>query len=126
MRVAGYVDQQVTEDAIHYPWRAVAFTGERRLVEGDLQLVEAVLAGLIHARGLAGRADEHAGKHVRQRGVIEPIAEHAAQQVGAAQEGAVGRSRAAENKMVAAASAAMSAVQHEFFRAEAREAGLLV
>ncbi len=96
------------------------------LPERDFQLVEAVVARLVHARRLAGRAEEHAGEQVRQRRMVVPVAEQAAQQVGPAQDGAVRRRRAAEDDVVAAAGAGVAAVEHEFFRAEPRLPGLLV
>ena len=62
--------------------------------------------------------DEHAGKEVRQRRMVLPIGDEAAQQVGPAQQRAVGRRRAAERDVIAAAGARMPAVEHEFLGAE--------
>ena len=56
------------------------------LAEGDLELVQRVVARLVDARMLAGRADEQAGEQVGQRGMVEPVAEQALQQVGPAQQ----------------------------------------
>ena len=52
--------------------------------------------------------------------MIEPVGDQAAQQVGAPQDRAVGRRRAAQDDVVAAAGAGMSAVQHELLGAEPR------
>ena len=77
VRVAGDVDQQIAEDAVHQPrrtWRAFARL-PIELLERDLQLVDGVGAGFVHARRLARGADEHAGEQIRQRRVIEPVAD---------------------------------------------------
>jgi len=59
------VDQQVAEQAINQPRpRLVAVPIE--LGERDLELVQALVAGLVDAGCLAGRADEPAGEQVRQ------------------------------------------------------------
>jgi hypothetical protein len=55
-----------------------------------------------------------------------PEEEQALQEVGTAQEGAVGRGGAADDDMVAAASPDMAAVDHELVGAEAALAGILV
>ena len=52
-------------------------------------------------------------------GMIEPIAEHAAQQIGPAQKRAVGRRRRAHREMIAAAGSGVASVEHEFLGAEA-------
>ena len=59
-------------------------------------------------------------------GMIQPIADHAAQQIGPAQERAVGRRRAAQHEMIAAAGAGVPAVQHEFLGAQPRLARILI
>ena len=64
VRVAGDVDQQVAEDAVDQPGRRIAVARIGHLREGDLQLVERVVARLVDARRLAGRADEQAGEQV--------------------------------------------------------------
>ena len=88
MRVAGQVDQQVAEDAVDQPRRAGVGLPRTRfgnLLEGDLQFVQRVAAALVHARRLAGRADEAAGKQIRQRRMVVPVARPgcAADRVGA-------------------------------------------
>ena len=100
----------------------VALTVE--LAERDLELVEGVVAGLVDARRLAGRADEPAGEQVRQRRVVLPVGDQAAQQVGAAQQRAVGGVGAAERHVVAAAGAGVGAVELELLGAEPGQPGL--
>ena len=117
MRVAGHVDQQMAEDAVDQPGRAVAAVGD--LLEGDLQLVEAVVPGFVDPRRLARRPDEHAREQVRQRRMVVPVGDQAAEQVGPAQDRAVGRRRPAEHDVVAAAGAGVPAVDHELLGAQA-------
>ena len=86
--VAGDVDEEVAQQAVDEPRRrGVALPGRRDLGEGDLELVERVVAGLVDARRLAGRADEEAGEEVADRRVALPVQDQRAQEVGAAQEG---------------------------------------
>ena len=63
----------------------------RQLLERDLELVQRVVARLVDARRLRGRADEQAREQVRQRGMVVPVGDQAAQQIGAAQERRVRR-----------------------------------
>ena len=49
-----------------------------------------------------------------------PVEDQAAQQVGPPQEGRIGRARAAEDDVIAAAGAGMAAVRHELVGAEPR------
>ena len=72
MRVARGVDQQVAEDAVDQPWRRLLARFD--LAEGDLELVQRIVARLVDARMLAGRADEQAGEQVGQRWVVQPVA----------------------------------------------------
>src|SRR5438128_7175768 len=58
--------------------------------------------------------------------MILPVAEQAAEEVGAAQNRAVRRRWPADNDVVAAAGPGMPAVDHELLGAESREAGFLV
>ena len=58
--------------------------------------------------------------------MIQPVAEHAAQQIGTAQERTVGRSGRAQHEMIAAAGAAVAPVEHEFLGAQARQPRLFV
>ena len=52
--------------------------------------------------------------------MVVPVGNQAAQQLGLAQEGTVGRRGAAQHKMVAAAGAGVAAIVHEFFSRQAR------
>ena len=125
--VAGDVGEHVAQQTVDAPGRGVvAFAGGGDLRHGDLELVERVLAALVDARGLAGRADEEAREEVGHRGVPLPVQDEAAEQVGAAQERAVERGGAADDDVVAAAGAGVAAVDHVFVGAEAALAGLLV
>ena len=91
------------------------------LAQGDFQLVNLVVARFVHARGLAGGADEHAAEQIAQAGVVVPVQEQAGQERGAAQKRAVGGRGAAHDHVVAAAGAGVAAVGHELF---GRQAGL--
>ena len=90
-----HVDQQVAE-ARGRPARAG--TGRRRPRDRSggrrSPARRAVVARLVDARRLAGRADEQPGEEVGQRRVVVPVGDQAAQQVGPAQERAVGRASA--------------------------------
>ena len=138
--VAGDVDEQVAQGAVHQPGRHVArFRCGRRtrytcrlsggaphpgvplqLRQRDLQFVDLIVARLVDAWGLAGGADEQAAEQVAQRGVVVPVGQQAGQQVRPAQEGAVGRRRPAQHEVVAPARAGMAPVEHELFGGQAR------
>ena len=94
--------------------------------ESDLQFVDRIGARLVHARSLAGGSDEHARKQVRQRRMIQPVPDHALQQIRTPQERTIGGVRAAQHDVIAAAGAGMAAVEHELFRAQPRLARLFV
>ncbi len=96
------------------------------LCEGDLELVERLGAALVDARRLRGGADEPAGEQIRQRRVALPIGQQRHQQVGAAQQRRIGGRDAAERDVVAAAGAAMRAVDVERLGGQPRQPRLLV
>ena len=125
VRVAGDVDQQVAENADR-PARAGVGRSPRDLAECQLQLVDAVLPGLVETRRLAGRPHEHPGEQVGERRMVDEVAEQAAQHVGPPQERAVGGRRAAEDDVVAAAGSGVAPIEHELLGPEAAEARLLV
>jgi len=51
--VAGHVDQAVAQQAVSEPWRRrVACAWRSNLVQRDFQLLKAVVAGFVDARGL--------------------------------------------------------------------------
>ena len=110
--VPGDVDQQVPEHAVHQPRRALG-AGAVDLLERDLQLGEAVRPRLVHPRGLARGPDEQPREQVRQRRMVDPVGDEAAQQAGPAQERRVGRRRPPQHDVVAAPGAAVPAVEHE-------------
>ena len=68
---------------------------------------------------LAGRPDEKTGEEIRERGVVLPKSNQAAEQVGTPQKSAVLRGAAAENYVIAATRAGGPAVDQEFLGAEA-------
>src|SRR3954453_6149873 len=124
MRVARCVREQVPENSVHEPRRRVAIL--RDLFESDLQFVEGIVAGFIHARMLTGRADEQSREEERQGRMILPISEQAAQEVGAPQEGAVRRGWTAQNNMIAAACANVASINEKLLRSKPCQAGFVV
>ena len=124
MRVAADVDENVAKDAVDQPGRAPPLF--RNQVAGQLQLVEAVVARFIDARGLACRSDRQAGKKIRERRMVVPVRDQAAQQIRPAQDRTIRRRRAAENDVVAPAGADMPAIEHELLGAESGVASLVV
>ena len=113
MRVAGHIHQQVAKQPVDEPGFDDFFSGLVALVhllEGDLQFVQAVVARFVDARRLAGRTDEHAGEQIRERRMVLPVSDQAAQQIGAPQQRAVGGRRTANGDVVAPASAGMAAL----------------
>ena len=96
------------------------------LVEGNLQLVERFHPAFVDPRMLAGRADEQPGKQIGKRRMVLPVIDHAAQQVGPAQKGAVIGSGAANHQVVAAAGPGVLPVEHELLCSQAGLAGQLV
>ncbi len=96
------------------------------LLERELELVQRVVPRFVDARRLARRADEHAREQIRERGMVLPIGDQAAQQVRPPQERTVGRARPAEHDVVAAACARMPAVEHELLGHEPRVMRVLV
>ena len=81
---------------------------------------ERVVARLVDARRLRGRADEQPGEQVRQRRVVLHERDQAREQVGPLQERAVERRRPAERDVVAAARAGEPAVEHVLLGGAAR------
>ena len=119
VRVAGDVDQQVTQRAIDEPGRRRAVR-RREARERDLDLVEAVVPPFIDPRRLARRAEKQPGEEIRQRRVVVPVGDQASQQVGPPEERAVCRRRAAQHEVIAAAGPGVASVEHELLGSEAR------
>ena len=129
VRVAGQVHQQIAQQAIDHPGLVAGLQGRQHgvhLLECNRQLVQVVVARLVDPRRLAGWPDEGSRKQVRQRRMILPIGDQAFEQVRAAQHRAVLGGRTAQRGVVAAAGTRMPAIDHEFFRSQARQARLLV
>ena len=108
----------------HGRYAAAAAVGE--LLQRDLQLVERLVARLVEPRRLARRPDEQAGEEVGERRVVLPVGDDRGEQVGAAQERAVGRRDAAHDDVVAAAGAGVAPVEQELLGAEPGLVRLLV
>ena len=85
--IAADVGEEVAEDAVDKPGWDFAKFGD--LVEGDFEFVEGVVAGLVDTGCLGGGADEEAAEEVGEGGVIVPVGEEGAEEVRAAEEGAV-------------------------------------
>ena len=124
MGVAAQVHQEIPQQPVHQP--GLRHFAGRHLLEGDFQFVQAVVARFIHPRRLAGRADEQPGEQIGQTGVMLPVGEQAAQQIGPAQERAIARRGAAQGDMVATAGTGVPPIQHEFLGTEPRLARILV
>ena len=98
----------------------------RQLFESELELVQRIVARLVDARRLRGGPDEQAAEQIRQRGMVVPVRQQAAQQIRAAQERRVRRRRAAQHEVIAAAGAGVTAVDHELLGSEAALASRVV
>ena len=129
VRVAGEIDEEIAEQPVDEPRGRPATrraAGSAHLVDGDLQLVEALVPRLVDPRGLAGGSDESAREQVREGGMVVPVGDQARQQVGPAEERALGDGRAAEHQVVAATGADVPAVEFELLRHEPAGPRLLV
>ena len=125
MGIAGDVDQNVPEQPVHQPQRGLD-SRRRHMGERDFQFIEAVMPGLVDARRLAGRADEHAREQIGQRRMPLPVQHQALQQIRTAQERQVRRRAAADHDMIAAAGAGVAAVDQKTVGAEPDLRGVLV
>ena len=124
MSIPGDIDQQVSQQAIDQPGLG-NFTFWH-LLEGDFKFVKRVVTGLIDPWCLTGRADKHSGKEVGESGVVLPIGNQAAQQIGPPQHRTVGRRFSAQGDVVATTGACVTTVLHELFRAETTLSGFFV
>ena len=88
VRAAGRVDQQVSEDAVHQPRRSAAMV--RNLLKRDFHFVDLIVARFVDARRLARGSDKDSAEEVRQRGMVVPVADQAAQQSGIPQDRRIG------------------------------------
>src|SRR5205085_12274870 len=80
VRVPGHVDEEVAQDAVDLPRRDVA-AARRQRRERDLELVELAVARLVDARVLRGGPDEEAREEIRERRVVLPVSQQAAEEV---------------------------------------------
>ena len=115
--VAREIHQEIAQDAIHQPVLSRLFL--LQLLQGNLQFVEIVVAGFVHAWRLARRSDELPGEQVGKAGMVLPEAQQTAQQIRTSQERTVLGLRRAECHMIAAARAGVPAIEHELLRAQA-------
>src|SRR4051794_4501546 len=102
MGIAGDVDQQIAKQPVDEP-RARLFAGLRHLRQRNLEFVKRLVPCLVNAWRLAGRTDEQAREEVRERRMALPVEDDALEQIGPAQERALGRPCAAHNDVAAAA-----------------------
>ena len=120
--VAGHVHQNVAQGPVDHPGGHVGaqlLPVFNDLAQGDFQLIDLVIARFVHARGLAGRADEHAAEQIAQAWVVVPVKDQAGQQLGAAQERAVVGCGTAQHEVVATTRAGVAAIGHELFSRQA-------
>ena len=96
------------------------------MFERQLQFIQRIVARFVDTRGLAGGPDEQAREQIRQRRMVVPVRNQAAQQIGTAQERRVVRCRGPEHEVIAAAGTGMAAVEHELLAAQARLAGSFI
>src|SRR5438105_8477215 len=82
MSVSGKVGQQMAQRSIDQPRQRLVLLElvlARQLLKGDLQLIKAIVPCLVDARRLAGRADDHARKQIRQRRMVLAVGDEAQQ-----------------------------------------------
>ena len=118
--VTGHVGEDIAEHPVHEP--RCRLLARLDPPERDFQLPQRVLPRLVDAGVLRHGSDEQAAEQVGEAGVIVPEAQQRFQQVRAAEERAVFRRHGAHHHVIAAASADVAAVQHEFFRCKPHSA----
>ena len=64
MRITRHIHKKIAEDSIHQPWRTLAGRHPVQKIECQFQLVHGIRARFVHARCLAGRADEDAREEI--------------------------------------------------------------
>src|SRR3954468_5542631 len=111
MRVAGHIHEQVAEYAVYEPWRTASALLLVQCPKCQLHFIHSIGARFIHSRRLARRADEHSGKQVRQRRMIQPISNQTFQQVGPPEKRTVRGSRSADHNVISATGSGMPAVE---------------
>ena len=116
--VAGDVDQQVAEDAIDEPGRRRPLGRRPARTPAPARRARRGAPRRCAAPGWSGPTNSPENRYDSD-GWLTPVADQAAQQIGPAQERAVGRRRAAQHHVVAAAGAGVAAVEHELLGAQA-------
>ena len=96
------------------------------MTKSNFEFIQRVHARFIYARILAGRPDVHSGKEVRERWMILPERNHAAQQIGAPQDRAVFKGSSADDDVAAASSGVAVAAEVVFLRDESIFAGFAI
>ncbi len=124
VRAARRVDEQVSEDAVHQPRRDGAMI--RNLLKRDFHFVDLIVASLVDARRLACGSDKESAEEIRQRGMVVPVADQAAQQSGISQDGRIGRRGSSDQNVISAARAGVASIEHEFFRGQAAQVRFFV
>ena len=87
------------------------------LLEGNFQLVQAILTAFIHPWSLARRTYKQSGKQIGQGRMVEPVSQETSQDIRTTENRAICR-RPTDDDMIASPGASMLAIQHEFFRAK--------
>ncbi len=118
MGIPGHIHEQIAQHPIDQPRRR-GLRRRRELLEGDLQLVQRIVARLVHTRRLRGGTEKQAGKQVGQRGMVVPVGHQAAQQIRTPQERRVPGRGAAQDEVITAAGAGMAAIEHELLARQA-------
>jgi hypothetical protein len=119
------VNQQSPEEPVVEPRRRRLAL--RRLVEpSECTSRRGCRFALVDSWRFACRADEQPRKEVRERRMIEPVADEALKQVRPPEYRAVLRRRPTQDDVVAAAGARVAAVEHELLGAQADVPGLVV
>jgi hypothetical protein len=98
----------------------------RNLLESDLHFVHRIIATFIDARCLTGRSDKQTGKQIRQRRMIVPESNEAAQQIRTTQKRTVARRRSSQHQMISTTGARVTPVHLEFFSAQSAQASFFI
>ena len=105
MGVSGQIRQKMPKNPIGLPREDLAGTLLGNLLKCNFQFVNGIGARLVDTRMLAGRSNEHSREQVGERWMVVPEADHASQEIRAAQKTAVGCRGTADHDVVASAGA---------------------
>ena len=119
--IPGEIDKEIAEQPVDEP-RARLLAAATQFLEGDLELVEALVTGLVDPRRLARRADEATGEEIGEGGMVVPVGDETGKEIRAPQKWAVGHRSPAEDEMIAAAGAGVPAVELELLRPQPADA----